>query len=105
MGWENRNGKRFYYRKRRQGRRVISEYIGSGPIAEFMATIVQRERQDQATQLMKKKQDFERVLNEDRELDTACDLVRDLTRWILLVSGFHAHKRQWRRRRSARNNH
>jgi hypothetical protein len=105
MGWENRNGKRFYYRKRRQGRRVISEYIGSGPIAEFMATIVKGERQDLAAQRMKKKQDFDRVLNEDRELDTACELVRDLTRWILLASGYHAHKRQWRRRRNARINH
>jgi hypothetical protein len=105
MGWENRNGKKFYYCKRRQGRRVISDYIGRGLVAEITAILLQEQCQDRAAHRMNQKRNFEQILTEDRDLDTACELVRDLTRWILLVSGYHAHKRQWRRRRSARNNH
>ena len=33
MAWEERNGKSYYYQKRREGDRVVSEYIGTGELA------------------------------------------------------------------------
>ena len=37
MAWEERNGNRYFYRKRRVGDRVISEYVGGDFMAEFIA--------------------------------------------------------------------
>ena len=39
MGWELRNGNRYYYQKARSGNRVRSIYVGRGDIAELSATI------------------------------------------------------------------
>jgi len=33
MGWEERRGRKYFYRKRRNGGRVVSEYLGAGPDA------------------------------------------------------------------------
>ena len=41
MGWEMRHDKEYYYRKIRQGRKVISQYIGrrGDPAAELAAAL------------------------------------------------------------------
>ena len=46
MGWEQRSGNRYYYRKERKGRRVISTYHGRGTIAALLAELdaLDRER-------------------------------------------------------------
>jgi hypothetical protein len=45
MGWELRNGKRYYYRKIRRGRRVISEYVGA---SEFSGLWLELDEFDRA---------------------------------------------------------
>ena len=39
MAWEERNGNQYYYRKRRQGNRVVSEYVGKGAWIHAVATL------------------------------------------------------------------
>ncbi len=39
MGWEERNGRLYYYEKRREGRRVVSQYVGTGTFAEACAVL------------------------------------------------------------------
>jgi len=34
MGWEKRGNRIYYYKKRRVGKKVISEYFGNGILAE-----------------------------------------------------------------------
>ena len=37
MAFENRHGNSYYYRKKRDGNRVISEYLGCGELAYLIA--------------------------------------------------------------------
>ena len=39
MGWETRGNGKYYYRKRRIGDKVVSEYVGTGPGAELIAEL------------------------------------------------------------------
>ena len=48
MGWEIRGGKRYYYRKQREGGRVVSVYLGAGATAERLAACAVARRQEDA---------------------------------------------------------
>jgi hypothetical protein len=53
MGWEKRhNNQEYYYRKIRQGRKVISQYIGrrGEPVAELAAALDAAARRQRDTQ-------------------------------------------------------
>jgi hypothetical protein len=100
MGWEERTGRRYYYRKRRQGGRVVSEYVGSGFLAELAAGMdeTDRERKDLQRQAQQQLRAMSEELREQMaQLD---DYTQTLTRAALLLAGFHPHKGQWRKRRN-----
>ena len=99
MGWEQRGTGRYFYRKRRQGRRVVSEYVGTGELAELAAALdalahIEREEEWEVWRQERKAQ-----LDLDRQIDAAGDAVRAVTRAALLTTGHHTHKGTWRRRR------
>jgi hypothetical protein len=89
MGWENRGNKKYYYRKRRVGEKVVSEYIGAGPEAERIAREDQLERQ----KLKRHRQVRERRRAEFSALDDQLDLldrsIRTLINAHLLLAGYH----------------
>ena len=94
MPWEQRNHKPYYYHKRRQGQRVISEYVGAGQLAETVAAFDQCLRQ--ARQSERQAQAALQTLH--AEVDQVCDLIQILTQASLLTAGFHTHKGQWRKK-------
>ena len=100
MAWEDRDGRRYYYRKRRVGRRVVSEYIGSGQMAELVSEQDEKDRQ----QRMQDRKSFEKHIARnkkmDDELDSLIDVTRAYVRVSFLLSGFHSHKGQWRKKRN-----
>ena len=98
MAWEQRNGHRYYYGKRREGNRVISEYLGSGLVAEKYAEACQK---------------YEEIIQHERErrkemtatsaqVNDICKTLNGAVRAWLLALGYHQHKRQWRKRRNDR---
>ena len=100
MGWEYRNGQKYYYRKHRIGKRVFSEYIGKGLYAELAADQDAMER-FQAT--IQKEQKL-LLIEENNELDNMvedfekfCEFIKNAT---LIYSGFSFHKGEWRKRRN-----
>ena len=100
MAWEDRGGRDYYYRKKRIGNRVISEYIGTGFLAELSAEMdEERKAQREQEQLVWKKMK-EEVKTMENELDSTGDLIRALVRANLLLAGYHPHKGQWRKRRN-----
>jgi hypothetical protein len=97
MAWEDRNGRKYYYRKRREGKRVISEYIGGGLAGELSALydLEDKFKTDvQRAELMQAKEDAVKLNRQIREVER---ITKAMTRAVLLLSGYHAPRRQWRK--------
>jgi hypothetical protein len=102
MGWEERNGNKYYYRKRRIGQTVVSEYVGKGFLAEMIS-------QDDTSARNKKRLIFQaerEIINSDKEtikeIEQISNYVEIIIESILLEMGYHAHKGQWRKKRNGK---
>lgn len=98
MGWERRGDNLYYYRKRREGDHVVSEYVGRGEMTELLADLdllVKAWREAQREAWTQKQAEITAV---DQMLDEVEGVIRTLTRAYLLAAGYHTHKGQWRRR-------
>jgi hypothetical protein len=97
MGWENRSGRTYYYRKERKGGSVRSVYV-SGIIAPLADLSVAQRRAEGA--------EVRALIRLDRAADAravrACAALRLVVERWLTAAGYHTHKRQWRRRRMAK---
>ncbi|MBV7328408.1 hypothetical protein KFU94_09135 [Chloroflexi bacterium TSY] len=95
MGWEFRGNRLYYYRKQRIGNRVVSEYIGAGPIAELVAVQDENERQEAERQI----QAWKPIRDADRalvgEIDGVVAMVRALVKYFLLLAGYRTRKGTW----------
>jgi hypothetical protein len=100
MAWEDRNGRCYYYRKRREGKRVVSEYVGggfTGAIAELFDMEDREETSYRRAEIRKLKGSAQAF---DSQVDQMEKYTQAITRACLLLAGYHAHKRQWRKRRN-----
>ena len=100
MGWELRNGKRYYYRKIRQGRRVVSEYIGAGEFAELLFEIDGLDRADKTLSRIAWKDEKDEVKKLNKDICQLAKIISGVARASLLMSGYHSHKGQWRQNRN-----
>lgn len=100
MAREQRGNREYYYRKQRRGQRVISEYVGGGLVADIAEArdnirrghAAQRRAAWQAAK--RAEEQFDAILG---EVDAA---VEPVVTALMLATGHHTHKRQWRRKRS-----
>ena len=94
MALERRKGNLYYYRKRREGDRVVSEYVGSGEVAYLADHLAKQQRQAQ-------REMTNAIQASDKEIDSALDsysqTVDALVEYHLQLLGYHKHNRQWRR--------
>lgn len=103
MGWERRGNGRYYYTKRRDGERIVSQYGGSGTIGQLMADMQALDSERQQLEQVRARQDRAAVDPAAPQLDTLAALVSTLTRAVLEANGYHQHKGQWRRKRGTQN--
>lgn len=102
MAWEERNGRRYYYRKVRRGGRVFSVYEGGGlggQLAELRDTSERKERAQTRAELRRETAHHDRI---DALIGEAWQIVEAATRSALEAEGYHLHKREWRLKRDAR---
>lgn len=102
MAWETRGngGGTYYYRKRKVDGRVVSEYVGSGPLATFAASRAAEDRRERAVAATTERAERDRMRADEAELDGFCTLADALARAALLNVGYHQHHRgEWRKRR------
>ncbi len=96
MGWEQRaRGGRYYVRKRWEGGRCVSEYIGGGTFAVALASVDQQARLRRAIDREERRREEEI----DALLDEATEVAETLATAALLLTRHHTHKGQWRRQR------
>lgn len=95
MGWEKRGNGRYYYRKRRVNGRPVSEYVGNGRLADFSAALDAHRDASRAAW----RKTVEDTLATERALNRLEGVLRTMVSSVLVANGYHAHKRQWRKRR------
>ena len=102
VAWEERaRGGRYYTRSRREGGRVVREYVGCGGVAEVLAhadEALRREREQRRAEERAELGRFRELAEPVLELS---DLAEVLARAHLAVGGYRDHKGDWRRRRDA----
>jgi hypothetical protein len=98
MPWESRGGNRYYYRKRRDGRHVVSEYLGSGITATLIAECEAARRQEEVHARAAEHRRRAPVETARQTVRSIAGDLRTLVAAVLVANGFHQHKRQWRRR-------
>jgi hypothetical protein len=97
MGWEWRNGRCYYYTKKRIDGRVVSRYMGDfGAVTEML-------RQEKAAEVKAERVAWQcrKAMEKqfDEQVDAACRELRQLRERLLLAAGYHQHKGQWRKKR------
>jgi hypothetical protein len=93
-------GKKYYYRNRRIGKQVISEYIGTGHTALLMSQLDEHEREQAKLRRRAWKEIQRREAAIDAQIDELGDHIKALVDAHLIISGMHQHKREWRRKRA-----
>jgi hypothetical protein len=99
MGWEQRGGRSYFYRKVREGRRVRSKYVGSGVLGQICAANDRDEKQSRIAQ--------REAINAMRQAEDAIDqhlsdeerVLKVITDSMLYAAGYRKHKGQWRKKR------
>ena len=101
MGWDTRGGRgRYYTRSRREGGRVVREYLGGGALAQAAADLDALGRERRGLE----RQQAQEQRQEDAQIEQAvgdfCREVEAALRAALESAGYHRHARgQWRKRR------
>jgi len=99
MAYETRGHKRYYYKKKREGKKVVSIYVGTGPEAEKIAQEDERFREKRKNE----RQFWQSRIAEIEELDKECEsmhkFIGNLINANFILAGYHKHKGEWRRRR------
>jgi hypothetical protein len=101
VAWELQGNRRYYYRSRREGRRVRREFLGRGPEAELAAALTEFRRRQRQAQRDARRADRERWVAASAPLGRLIALTELLTEAALAAAGYHGHKGEWRKRRVA----
>ncbi len=101
MGWEERSGRLYYYRKQRSGQAVVSEYFGTGSAADLIATMDGMEREERRSERTRWTEQQASQTELDDQATAFDSTVRTVLCAALLTDGFRPHKGQWRKMRNA----
>jgi hypothetical protein len=101
MAWEERAGRRYYYRKVRKGGRVFSVYEGGGLGGKLAEARDAERRKERGRETRILRAELARQDAIDGKIDAAWLIVESAAREALESAGYHSHKREWRLRRDA----
>ena len=99
MGWENRPNGQYYYRKRRVGNRVVSEYAGFGAVGVLAANEDALEREHRKRDRITADRIRQTCEDEDSITQSVEKSIVTLTKAFLIAYGYHTSKGTWKRKR------
>jgi hypothetical protein len=99
--WERRErGGPYYTRSRKEGGRVVREYVGGGVLGEIAALEDEYERRRHQEEAAFWKEERERLEELATPIEEMCEVAEILARAALLAAGYRRHNRgEWRKRR------
>lgn len=102
MALEWRGTSRYFYKKKRVGDRVYSEYYGGGMVASLYDAQEKKRRWNEQKKLIKERaerEEYEKNLAQIKDLEQE---IKPLIEAVMLTSGYHLTKnRIWRKKRNA----
>ena len=97
MAWERRrNGRLYYYRAQRAGRRILKQYVGAGEAGCHAAAEDAAIRHQRAQAAQQQRQWQETVDGVTTLLDESEQLLKPMLTARLLCGGFRYRKREWK---------
>jgi len=94
-----KGGRPYYYKSRRIGRTVKSEYVGAG----YTALAAQQITEDVRAEAEHKRKEWEAIKDEQKRMEAMINdfskLATAYTDAMLLLTGYHQSKRKWRKQR------
>ena len=99
--WERRQrGGPYYTRSRKEGGKVIREYVGGGDLGEPAAHMDAEERRLREEEKVSRREERERLDTLAAPVEELCEAAEVIARATLIASGYHRHNRgEWRKRR------
>ena len=102
MGLERRGNNLYYYRKERNGSRVVSVYAGKGSFAQLMSQFEELRKEEESIKREANRERLATDLAQQAEIDDQIDgLCADASAYVdalFLANGYHQHSRTWRRK-------
>jgi hypothetical protein len=100
VAWEKRErGGRYYTRSRREGGRVVREYVGGGLAGELAAEEDRIRRELAEKQREREKEELERLKALAAPVLEVSEAAEILAHAHLIAAGYHRHKGEYRRAR------
>lgn len=96
MGLESRGSNVYYYRKRRDGSRVVSEYVGGGHVAGLAARLDAAERAEGEAKRAALRGERESGEALDNLLDAIGAALKTAAGLEMIAAGCHNRKGEWR---------
>ena len=102
--WEGRErGGSYYTRSRKEGGRVVREYVGGGVLGELAAStdaMKRQRREEEAASWREERGRLDAIVTPVEEL---CEASEVIARAALVAAGYRKHNRgEWRKRREQR---
>jgi hypothetical protein len=99
--WETRNGKgQYYIRPRREGGRIVREYIGAGIWGEYWAAQDAEARSERAERAAALSTEVDKLVELDKLVAAYAATVELVAREALVAAGYRRHERgEWRKTR------
>jgi len=94
MGWRGK----YYYQNVRIGKRVVTQYIGAGPMGAMAAQLDQAEQAQRAARRAEREA-IAAQASPPHAMRQYFDQVRQIVAQVLEANGYHQHKHQWRKQR------
>lgn len=103
MGFERRGNGIYYYKKEREGDKVVSRYVGSGETASLFAQLDEMSAAEKDYKRYEEQQRKAKAEQFEKELSEIEETFENLITGYLLANGYHqTSSREWRRKRNGK---